>query len=220
MDDALKMAIELSKAEAERVREEREQLAAVMAASKAAAETAASASASDDSPFGRLLACLKQEMDDCLGRAKAESPIRQLLAGLKDQMEQSLRKVGETRSKIATINELQQQSNVFQQSKVHAEACENASKGGDIFWSLALASLRPKVPDSRKWVSEFHQIQNKQILSLRSMDSILRREKLNLCFRTWSDISRAANSAIGFNITDMQVGVCFSVHQYAELVYF
>ena len=224
MDDALRRAIELSKAEAERVRKEKEQLAAAMAASKAAAETAASASAasadaSDDSPFGRLLECLKQEMDDCLGTAKADSPIGQLLAGLKHQMEQSLRKVGETRSKLAVINELQQQSDVFKQSKFLSEACGNASKGGDIFWSLALGSLKPKVPDSGEWVSEFRQIQNKQIRSLHSMDSILRPEKLSLCFRTWSDISRAANSAIGFNITDMQVGLFFFVHQHAELVH-
>ena len=138
----------------------------------------------------------------------ADSPIGSLLAFLQHEMEQSLRKADEMRQRSAFLKELSQQDQ-FKQFQDLTKACEEASKNGDPVWSMALTSLKPKLPTGKEWSRQFSDIQNKQVRSLRTMQrSILAPEKLGLCFRTWSDISRSANSCIGSNITDMQVSIC------------
>jgi len=135
---------------------------------------------------------------------KGDSSIGGLLAFVKNEIDQAMRKVGDMQSKLPFLMELQTKTNEFEMFKALDTACEKAAATGDTLWSLALASLKPKLPTSKEWSTQFSQIQNKQVFALRMMTAILRPEKLGLCFRTWSDISRAANSALGSNITDMQ----------------
>lgn len=135
--------------------------------------------------------------------ASSDDSVARLSQFLQNEIQQALRKAEEMKLRLSFLTDLRQQSE-FQQFKDLSEACEKAAKDGDPVWSMALASLKPKLPTGREWSREFSQIQNKQVMQIRMMRSILNAEKLGLCFRTWSDISRAANSCIGSNITDMQ----------------
>ena len=145
-----------------------------------------------------------------------DSPIGRLLGFVQNEINQSLKKAQDMQRKLTFLNELQEKANDFELFTAVDTACEKATADGDTMWSLALASLKPTLPTSAEWSKQFSTIQSKQVSALRMMNSILRPEKLGLCFRTWSDISRAANSALGSNITDMQVSdfcLQFDVHQ-------
>ena len=177
-----------------------------------------------DSPIERLLAFVQNDVDQSMRKVgemqsklefinelqeKGDSPIGGLSAFVQNEIDQSMRKVRDMQSKLQSLKELQKITNEFKMSKALDAACEKATKAGDTIWSLALASLKPKLPNSKEWSAQFTKIQGRQVTALRMMHSILRPEKLQLCFRTWSDISRAANSALGSNITDMQVSNTF-----------
>ena len=110
---------------------------------------------------------------------------------------------------LALLRGLKDSCELKQYSDI-SKVLENSDGGdsySDMVWNLALRNLLPKLPSAAEWNGHFRSIQRKQVNALQGMQRrVLNPEKLGLCYRTWSDISRAANSAIGSNITDMQVG--------------
>eukprot|EP00494_Astrolonche_serrata_P026562 UN26824 len=72
-----------------------------------------------------------------------------------------------------------------------------------------LQKLENEIPKTKaEWRTLFDSLSEDQVKQLKSykgdISAILKKEKLNLVYTTWSDVSRSFGSSFGSNITDMQ----------------